>query len=100
MLGFASLASADGLGRGIAVVVAVIVLGAGEGVVTVGETVSTASGFSAAAGTAGFGGAEVAAAVFAEVVDVGTEAGEIVAVVGATGEVAVATAAATGQRCP
>jgi hypothetical protein len=102
MLGFASLASAGGLGREIAVaaVVAVIVLGAGEGVVTFGVTVSTAAGFSAAAGTTGFGGVEVAAVVFVGVVEAVTEAGGIVAVVGAAGEVVVATAAATGQRCP
>jgi len=128
MLGFASFASVGGLGRGIAT--GGIVLGAGEGALTVVEEgaltvveggaltvveggaltvadVSTASGFSTGAGATGFGGVDVAAVAFAEVVVGVPEAGGIVAVlgagalvVGAAGAVVVATAAAAGQRWP
>jgi hypothetical protein len=110
MLGFASFASVGGFGRGTAA--EGTVLGAGVGALTVAETVSTAFGFSTETGTTGFGGVDVAAVAFAEVVEAVPEAGRLVAVVGAggvvvgdtgagaTGAVVVATAAAAGQRCP
>jgi hypothetical protein len=117
MLGFASLASAGGLGRGTAAIG--IVLCTGEGALTFGESVTMASGFTATAGTTGFEAVEVAGVTFAgvveavevpgiafaEVVEAVTEAGGIVAVAdvtgvgtGAAGAVVVATAATAGQR--
>ena len=103
MLGFESLASVGGLGRGTAVVLTV--LGGGVGALTVAETVSTASGLFTEAGMAGFGAGEVAAVDFAGVVEAVPETGGIVAVIGAGGvvvdagaAVVVATTAAAGQR--
>lgn len=109
MLGFASFASLGGLGRGTDA--EGTVLGAGEGALTVAETVSTAFSFSTEAGAIGLG-VDVAALAFAGFVEAVPEAGRLVAVVGAggvvvddtgagdTGAVVVATAAAAGQRCP
>lgn len=104
MLGFESFASVGGLGRG--TTAGEIVLGGGEGALTVAATVSTVFAFSTEAGTVGFGGVDVEAVVFDGVVEAVPEVGGIVAVVGAGGvvvgaaavAVVVATAAGAGQR--
>jgi hypothetical protein len=111
MLGFESFASVGGLGRGTATFGVVLgtavgaVLVVGEGALTVAETVSTASGFSTEAGTAGFGSAEVAAVAFdgveeavPEVVGIAAEVGAGGVIVGIAAAVVVANVAGAGQR--